>query len=200
MTQVPIVKFDLVGASIEHLMSVSFPKSRSSSYDAAVNVAKQAILYDEQILGKSLYHFAVFGKTREQALRAFSVLRYLGNIKGLEVFAGGKRFQKQSDFEKVLECYIEATACDNPDAHCHVMVPPDHLQQSFSRSVSFTVSLDDLADIDKPEVQLVEFPCRYLRLRNFRYQPGHSASESEQFQAAAVRYGCDWCPNLKIAI
>lgn len=198
MEQTPAVRFDLVGSSIEHLMSVSFPKSRSSSYDAAVNVARQAILYDEQMLGKSLYHFAVFGKTREQALRAFSVLRYLGSIKGLEVYAGGKRFQKQSDFEKVLECYIEATACDNPDAHCHVMVPPDHLQQSYSRAVSFTVDLDDMPDIGKPEEKLVEFPCRYLRLRNFRYQPGHSASKAEQLQAGAVRFGCDWCPNLEL--
>jgi hypothetical protein len=196
MTQTPAIRqFDLVSASKEHLIAVSFPKTRCATYDAAVNVAKQATQYDEHVIGKSLYHYAAFAKTREQALKAFSVLRYLGTIKGLEVYAGGKLFQKRTDFDRVLECYTEASACDNPAAHCHVMVPVDHLKQIFPSSSSYVFSLSEFT---KPQDQQVEFPCRYLRLRNFRFQPGHSASQAEQFQAGAVRYGCDWCPNLEI--
>lgn len=79
------------------------------------------------------------------------------------------------------------------------MVDRSHLRERFlpgNSAPTFTFGLEMIpkADAEKPE--LVALPCRYLRFRDFRFQPNHPSTEAAQIKAAAVREGCDWCPSL----
>lgn len=194
--------FDLIRASLEGSIATVFPKSRGSGYDAAVNFARQATRYEEAEIGKTLFHFAAFGRSREQAALALSLVRNLRGTKGLQVVAGGKLTQDAYRAEAVLECYLEASGLPDPRAHCVQIVHESHLVERFlSGRDSFSPRID-MADVmrnafqsdDEPNDKVYEFPCRYLMTRGFKFQPGHPSSEADQLLSAAVREGCDWCP------
>lgn len=197
---------DLIDWSLAGSVAVMFPASRSPSYDAAVNVARGADRYAERLVGKTLFHWAGFGRTRDQAARALAVVQYLGAIKGFQVFAGGAVLQERFRVERVLECYIAATGCADHRAHCVVMVDGDDLYAATgqtSSSIFVTISAAPPPPAKGIDLDWLEnvgrhaFPCRFMRSRGFRYQRGHPSDEKDQLQAAAVREGCDWCPNLK---
>jgi hypothetical protein len=193
--------FDLIRASLEGSVATVFPKSRGSGYDAAVNFARQAARYEETEIGKTLFHFAAFGRTREQAALALSLVRNLRGTKGLQVVAGGKLTQEPYRTEAVLECYLEASGLPDPRAHCVQIVHESHLVERYL-SGHTSISSIDVADVvrnafrrdDEQGGRVYEFPCRYLLTRGFKFQPGHPSSESDQLLSAAVREGCDWCP------
>lgn len=192
--------FDIIKASLTGSVAVVFSKTRGSGYDAGVNFAKQAEKYDEATIGSTLFHFAVFGRTREQAALALALIRNMRSTKGLQVIAGGRMLQDWPRVETILTCYLNASALQNPKAHCVEMVNEAHLVERFlsgdGRSY-ISLDLDFLRPTKEKSGRVVPFPCRYLRSRNFTFQPGHPASESDQLRAAAVREGCDWCPNFK---
>jgi len=194
--------FDLIRASLEGSVATVFPKSRGSGYDAAVNFARQAARYEEAEIGKTLFHFAAFGRTRDQAALALSLVRNLRGTKGLQVVAGGKLTQDAFRAEAVLECYLEASGLPDPRAHCVQIVHELHLVERYlSGRTSLTPSID-VADVmrnaferdDQLEGKVYEFPCRHLLSRGFKFQPGHPSSEADQLLSAAIREGCDWCP------
>lgn len=178
------------------VIAVVFPKTKSASYDAAVNLARQADQYAEQTLGTSLFHLAGFGRSREQVARALAVVRYLRSVKGFQIYAGGSALQEASRVEDVLQCYLEASGCTDPRAHCVVVVDEATLH-AVGGGVRVGAMLDRAwHDVLSSATKHRAFPCRHLLHRNFRFQPGHPSSEIDQLQAAAVREGCDWCPNL----
>jgi hypothetical protein len=194
--------FDLIRASLEGSIATVFPKSRGSGYDAAVNFARQAARYEEAEIGKTLFHFAAFGRSREQAALALSLVRNLRGTKGLQVVAGGKLTQDAYRAEGVLECYLEASGLPDHRAHCVQIVHESHLIERFlSRRDLFSPRVD-MADVMRNAFQrdedadgkVYEFPCRHLMTRGFKFQPGHPSSEADQLLSAAVREGCDWCP------
>lgn len=196
--------FDLIRASLEGSIATVFPKSRGSGYDAAVNFGRQATRYEEAEIGKTLFHFAVFGRTREQVALALSLVRNLRGTKGLQIVAGGKLTQDAFRAEAVLECYLEASGLSDPRAHCVQIVHESHLIERYLSGRSSLTPSIDVADVmrnafkrdDDPGGKVYEFPCRYLLTRGFKFQPGHPSSESDQLLSAAVREGCDWCPFL----
>lgn len=194
--------FDLIRASLEGSIATVFPKSRGSGYDAAVNFARQATRYEEAEIGKTLFHFAAFGRSRDQAALALSLVRNLRGTKGLQVVAGGKLTQDAYRAEAVLECYLEASGLPDSRAHCVQIVHESHLVERFLSGRSSLTPSIDMADVmrnafgrdDEPGGKVYEFPCRYLMTRGFKFQPGHPSSEADQLRSAAVRDGCDWCP------
>lgn len=196
MTGLPATKqqtaVDLVGDSIEHVVAVSFPKSRSAAYSAAVNIAQQADKYGEADMNGTLFHYAAFGRSREQVARALSLTRYLEGIKAVQFYAGGKLILERHRIESVLTCYLEACACNDHLAHCNKVVAAP-----FSGAVADNelVSLD-LDDLRAPAGYL--FPCAFLLQWGAPgLQRGHPSRPEDQIQAMAVRKGCDWCPNFK---
>lgn len=202
MTELPARSsgFDMVvSASLQHPLVVIFPKTRSASYAAAVNLAQQAVLYSETDVGGALFHVAGFSADKDQAARALSLVRFMHSIKGFQIYAGGKQLQDWPRVETVLACYLEASACKDPRAHCQMVVHAEHLvERYYSSRPSGGVSLDlDWMKSNAVDGGVVVFPCRYLLSRNFRFQVGHPSSLEDQMQAGAVREGCDWCPNFK---
>lgn len=194
--------FDIIKASLTGSVAVVFSKTRGSGYDAGVNFAKQAEKYDETTIGSTLFHFAVFGRTREQAAIALALIRNMRSVKSLQIIAGGKLLQESSNTEAVLSCYLDSAALDDPRAHCVEMIHDSHLVDRFlsspdSSSLVVSLDIEFLRRSNRTE-RLVAFPCRYLRWqRGFKFQPGHPSSPKAQLQAASVRCGCDWCPNFK---
>lgn len=186
-------QFDIVEASLNAAVAVVFPKSRSGGYDAAVNFARQADAYDETTVGKTLYHFAVFGRTREQAARVLAVIRNLRGAKGFQVIARG-RLVDWARVAHVLECYLIAASLPDWRAHCVEMVPATMLEHG-PRVSSVSISIDLSAPRwFRTESESVPFPCRYLLQRQFRFQPSHPSSKDDQLKAGAAQEGCDWCP------
>ncbi|MHB0973931.1 MAG: hypothetical protein ACYC0P_06790 [Thiobacillus sp.] len=182
---------DLVRDSIEQVLAVSFPKSRSAAYSAAVNIAQQADKYGEVDMNGTLFHYAAFGSDREQVGRALAITRYLDGIKAVQFYAGGKLIVERLRIESVLTCYLEACACKDPRAHCNKIVAhPFGADQADDDHVNL-----DLGSLSKPSGYL--FPCAFLLQWG---PPGlhrrHPASPEDQIQAMAVRKGCDWCPNF----
>lgn len=191
--------FDIIKASLTGSVAVVFSKTRGAGYDAGVNFAKQAENYEETTVGSTLFHFAVFGRTREQAALALALIRNMRSVNSLQIIAGGRMLQDCPRIETILTCYLNASALTDPRAHCVEMVHESHLVERFLSSQDsevISIELDFLKTTKEYSGRVVAFPCRYLRSRCFKFQPGHPASEADQLLAAAVREGCDWCPNF----
>lgn len=198
---------DLIGWSLAGSVAMVFPKSKSASYGPALALAQQAQHYGEQEIGGALMHFAGFGRDRHQAALALSVLDYLRGVKGLQVFGGGQMLLEPHRVAAVLDCFLKACGCDDSRAHCVVVVDEPTVvavgggvRQGVVPAIDLP-RLDNLADWLERQPAAAQparvlFPCRYLLQRNFRFQPDHPAGRLAQVQAAAVREGCDWCPNL----
>lgn len=182
---------DLIKDSIEQVIAVSFPKSRSAGYSAAVNIAQQANKYAEADMSGTLFHFAAFGRSREQVALALSATRYLNGIKAVQFYAGGKLVLEQFRIEAVLTCFLESCACKDHLAHCNKIVA-----NPFSGYALDNGSIN--LDFKKSDGNGYIFPCAYLlQWGNPELQHGHPASQENQIQAMAVKKGCDWCPNFK---
>lgn len=181
---------DLVKDSIGQVMAVSFPRSRSAGYAAAVNIAQHAEKYSEADMGGVLFHYAAFGRSREQVALALSVTRYLEGIKAVQFYAGGKLILERLRIDSVLTCFLEACACTDHLAHCNRVV---------ASPFSGVISDNDVVDLDLAGVASgYVFPCAFLlQWGGPGLQRGHPATPEDQIQALAVRRGCDWCPNFK---
>lgn len=194
--------FDIVRASLEGSVAAIFPKARGAAYDAAVNFAAQAEKYETVTVGNTLFHCAVFGRDRSQAALALALVRNMRRVKDLQVLAGGKLLQEHARVESVLACYLEASANADPRAHCVEMI---HQSRLVERVLSSPDTASPFADLGSWEASaaprqtdpVIAFPCRYLRSKGFKFQPGHPSSQPDQLKAAAVREGCDWCPHFR---
>lgn len=198
---------DLIGWSLNGLLAVRFPRSRAASYAPSVAVAQTAEHYGESMIGGTLFHWAGFGRSRDQLARALSVVHGTHAIKGFELYAGGQLLAEWYRAEAVLRCCLQAAGCGDPRAHCQVVVESTSVLSigDDCRALSWGMlseglraqASDLLTDTPRPRHDLTIFPCRYLLKMNFNYQLGHPASAADQVQSAAVRYGCDWCPNFR---
>lgn len=180
--------------SLSGCVAVAFPKSKASGYAGAVQIARQAAHYVEGDIGGTLMHFAGFGREREQVARALGCIQQLAGIKGLQVYAGGAMLQERYRAETVLQCYLQASGCRDPRAHCCVSVDAGTMWQLGPAMRA--VGIGRFSGVGPSPVGRVIVPCRLLVTRGVRYQTDHPSSEADQLQAAAVREGCDWCPNF----
>ncbi len=186
---------DPLTASLENLLVVSFPKSTSKSYPLAVNIAKGANYYDEIIVGNKPVHFVVFGKTREEAGRAQALMNYVSGWKGVQIYSGGKIIQNIWEATMVIGCYLEASACKDWRAHCHIVIDDPYAEIPTTGGLSFAIRINDKPSMPKQAIELGRyiFPCSYLK-PYVNFQKEHPSSQEDQIQAAAVEKGCDWCP------
>jgi len=192
---ISLLKFDLIRASIEHLLVISFVQSNSHIYPIAVGIASGAHLYDQILIGKKLFHCSAFSRTREDAARARAVLQHIYGWKGIQVYAGGKLIQNAWPVITILECYLEAGGCNDWRAHCQDVIDDPYINPP---KFKYTIRV---ADANRPNfkqalfIDRYLFPCSYLHSR-FKFQIDHPATAENQIQAAAVKEGCDWCPNF----
>lgn len=192
-----IVKIDLIKESAEHLLAVSFSKTTSKNYPLAVNISTSAIKYSEAIIGKTLTHYAVFGKNSDQAAIALTLLNMVQVWKDTTIFAGGKKLQSYVRMHDVLNCYLEASGCNDYRAHCyHIMNDPySKYPYAFAMSMSIKLSFEAEPDPDPIFVDRYMFPCKLL-FHRFKFETDHPSSPIDQIQAGAVSNGCDVCPKF----
>lgn len=175
---------------------MTFAKSTSQNYPLAVNIAQSAKYYQEGTIEKKIYHFVCFEKSREDAGRAHALMHYISGWKGARVFTGGKLVQNFWEVTQVLECYLEASGCNDWRAHCYKMIDDPYLPSTENRSLSISISLTSKKNIkQKRDIDRFIFPCKFLH-QLFRFQIDHPSSPENQIQAGAVETGCDWCPNF----
>lgn len=181
---------DLIADSLAGLLAVAFPRSRAQRYPMAVELARAAAHYSESAIGGTLYHVAAFGRTQDQAARAFAIVRALRGQKA-EYFARGQQLADVARVQRVLACYLKSCACDDPKAHCQRVVgdpfSADGIESSISRHNA------------RPPLYI--WPCTFMLDWNTpRIQRDHPAAPEAQLQARAVEIGCDICPNFSPAL
>ena len=192
-------QIDLLKESALHLIAVSFPKSRAASYQASVNIAKQAMLYNEMEIGGETFHHAVFGRDAEDASRAYSLVKYLESLKGVQIFAGGKIIQNPVRVGSVLSCYLEAIACNDWKAHCFQVIDspykgtPTEMDEAFKDALNISSMI---GAAPKPRIKYL-YPCTFIyRFDRLPIIADHPSSPENQIQARAIEQGCDWCPKF----
>lgn len=138
-------------------------------------------------------HIAIFSATKNDAVRAIALLELISDWKGVQIFSNGLKLDHSYYAQQVIRCFIKASNCLNPKAHCQIVIddpkaeiPPANFTITFSTKPKIKVA---------KEIEQFTFPCKYLH-GYFRYQKNHPADISEQIQAAAVERGCSWCPNF----
>ena len=198
-------RIDLAEASRNNALAVCFPQSRSASYEAAVNLAQQASMYSEAPVGRAIFHYAVFERTLEQARLARSLVGFLRGQKGAQMFVGGRLHPSANWLGMVLECYINASACNDWRAHCQSVVSEAEVfSAKRSTVIGFSVRGLDTDDIGKvnldevlngPKEAAYLWPCRYMS--GTRLSRAHPSTPVDQLQAAAINRWCEWCPNFK---
>jgi hypothetical protein len=188
------MKLDMLSESTAHLMAVSFSKTSSQLYPLALKLAQAAEKYDEAVIGNKLMHFAVFARNRNDAASALLFLRYATGWKSTQVFAGGKLITNIYRVKEVLECYLEATACDDRKAHCYKIIndPYSEFPYAYAMGVTIRVSLEPEQKEDI-NVDRYVFPCSKLH-GHFKFMTDHPSTAEDQIQARAVEIGLDWCP------
>jgi len=187
-----VPKIDLIKDSLANLLGVSFGKSSSPSYPLAISVAQGAKMYEELVLGSNTVHMAVFDKTRDGAARAMSLLLYISEWKSTQIYGGGKLLQNYYRISEVLRCYLEATACEDKRAHCHMVIDdPYHVAPHV---VGYRIVTDPHYEPKEVRVDRYIFPCALLH-QNFSHKSSeHPSGLTQQIQAEAISVSCDLCP------
>jgi hypothetical protein len=184
-----------MAGSLNALMAVAFGKSKSSAFPLALSVAQGASKYCEGMVGGQLVHVAIFSRTPDDARRAAALLKYSESWKGFQIFVGGRLLRRIWDFTGVLECYLEAVACNDYRAHCHRII--DDPSMTLERSGGgLVISLEPKKRKQKTlAVDQYVFPCSHL-LPNCRFTNAHPSALVDQVQAAAVKANCEVCPHF----
>lgn len=188
---------DPLTASYKNLLSVTFAKSTSPTYPLAINIAQGAAHYEELVISNKHVHFASFAKTREEVGRAHTLIHYITGWKSVQIFAGGKLIQNIWQVNQVLQCFLEASGCNDWTAHCHIIIDDPYIEKPEERGISFSIRMEEKPALKKAvEIDRYVFPCSFLHQR-FQFQTDHPSKPQDQIQAAGVAAGCDWCPNFK---
>ncbi len=194
---------DLIAESLKNPVAVSFQTSTSAGYPLAAAIARQATQYAEAALTKKkMVHFAVFSSEAVQVARAHAVIKYIGHLKGVQVYAAGRALRFASSINEVLDCYLTAQSCTDWRAHCHTIIGPSqglHLPDTIAplNSVGYGV-----ADPSKGRRRVTEYliPCKFVARRAgfglSRLSFTHPSGIEAQIQALAVQDGCAWCPRF----
>lgn len=166
--------------SVEGLIGVIFSNSRSSNYEVTVAIAKTAKLYGETTVGKTILHYAVFGRDKSETSKAVAVIGAVKDWKNTKLFARGRLLERHYNVDAVLKCYLNSLEIENYEAHCHFIY-------------------DDMADAITFPMQVHgrhRVPCRMIQgfVREVVRNP--VAGPEDSIQAAAVRRGSFWCPHF----
>ncbi len=176
----------LAGLSDQALVVVAFPKNRSPSYSIALELLSMASTRTDAAIGRTVMHVGIFGRSAPQAEAVMSLLNYLDEIKGVQVYAGGRLRPDPETVTMVLRCYLQADTAADRSAYCHETIDDP-----------FPVRPDlDISRFSLDGSKRYLFPCALLRRHGITIDADHPASAPAQIQAGAVRLGCDWCPHF----
>lgn len=183
---------DPAGASLGLFLVVVFPQ-RTGSPIALLELARRADVYAEGDVQGRQSHFAGFGPTAPQASLALKLQARLRNRDYVDQYAGGNLIDNRYP-DRVIECYRDALKCGDTRAHCVTVESRSALFVDASRAPALVYEqlMSDLAAESPP--QRYVFPCSFLRTQGFRIDIDHVSVPRAQITAAAVRYGCDFCP------
>ncbi len=191
-----IVKLsDPLAESVGNLVVVTFPKSTSKNYPLAVHIAKGAHIYRGDLVDGVLINYAVFSKNREQACRTQGLLDYISEWKGIQVFIDGRLEKDIIQINRVLICYLKASACEDWQAHCFKVIDDPFGEEITNNEMSLIIRITDKPAAPKRAVDIDQyiFPCALI-YRKKLLQANHPSSIEDQIQAVAVQNGCSWCP------
>ncbi len=165
---------------------VAFPRNRSPSYAIAQHLVSQASGHQDVSVGKTVMQVGGFGRIAPQAEAAISLLDYLDEIKGVQVYAGGRLRPDHEAVAVVLRCFLNSETAADRAAYCHQVIDDP-----------FPVRADlDIFRFSLDGSKRFLFPCSFLRRQGFELDMDHPATPAAQIQAGAVRAGCDWCPHF----
>ena len=191
-----VTRVDPFEASLRFLLVVVFSKSNSKNFPLALNIAEGATQFAVADINGRPTYFACFGKNQADAGRAVALLDYVRAWKGVQIFSRGKLLQSPYHVVEVLNCFLESQSCRDSSAHCHKVIDDPFSEEVDEMGLSFSIRLTDQPSLKhEVEIDRFTFPCQLL-LHRFRFQKDHPATPEDQIQAAAVRQGCDWCPNF----
>lgn len=192
--------FDPSSASRDFVLVVMFPRSRAGSYASAVAAAKLASVYRENVVdGNVVNHVCAFAKSQQQMSLALMVMNWVGDLRGVQVYASGRILSEPRSVAPVLDCYLTSLTCTDWRAHCNVIVDDPFRRDEFT-GVSLTINaFGEIGGIDEaPEVSYLH-PCRLVHDRRWSRRPlspDHPSSPADQIQAHAASIHCEWCPNF----
>jgi hypothetical protein len=182
--------------SVDCLLVVAFAKSNSKNYPLALALAQGAARYAIMDLIGTPMNVAAFGKTQADAGRAVALLKYVQSWKGTLIFSRGRLVENSFQVSQVIRCYLDACACRDPHAYCHVVIDDPRLGRPERLVATMTIQLAETApELRELQVPRYVFPCKFLHQR-FRFEEGHPSSPQDQIQAAGVRFGLTSCPNF----
>lgn len=183
--------------SKQYLLVVTFNKSSSKNFQAALLWARSAELFQTFKVDKEEIFLCAFGKNAEQAGMASVFLGYIENWSGKQIYIAGRIHSGSIyDLLGVLDCYQKSLNCSNIKSYCCFLgnsIFRSHEQQN----VSFTISLS----LEKPQPEptqkkvLYVIPCQKLQYLKLE-KDTCLGSWSEQIQALAVRQNLAWCPSF----
>ncbi len=180
--------------SLHYPLVISFGASRAAGYETALMHARLVKEYSEYGEGNTVRHYCRIAKTREEFARAAAIIDCLRTVKSLSVYVNGSPVRNLNELTNVLNCYLQAEACNDYTAHCHVV--EEEYVPYYSRSF-LSVDLEDEPRTGPPRVIPRHlFPCALLRSR-YHLQNGHPSSTEDQIQAAGVKYGCNICLRFR---
>lgn len=166
------------------LLVVAFPRNRSPSYAIAKHLVSQASGHQDLSAGKTIMHVGTFGRSAPQAEAAISLLDYLDEIKGVQVYAGGRLRPDHEAVAVVLRCFLNSETAADRSAYCHQAIDDP-----------FPVRADlDISRFSLDGARRYLFPCSFLLRHGFAIDGDHPSTPQTQIQAAGIRAGCDWCP------
>jgi hypothetical protein len=169
-------RLNIFDDSLNYVITVLFPKNKTSTYRACIAIAKQATKYIEFEDDGYLFHYACFGSDVRQLSNALITIKYLDAIKSAQLFAKGRAINETYHIKHILECAISASACNDIKAHC-IKIIPSHITQSN-----------------------IAMPCSYLNTWSFNYgfHKLHPSNIKDQIQAFSVKMNVDICPFLDL--
>lgn len=153
------------------IIEISFPKSSSTLYQRNLEHAKKAMEFITEGEGRATRHTARF--TVDQFAVMNKLLSNVKRLRGVTVSVGGITV---NPFYASLtaECYMQSLLANDHRAYC--------CHETYPIPKDSDIKLAILS------------PCRILAVTP---NENHPSSFEDQFQAAAVRQGVWWCPNLR---
>ena len=183
--------------SKQYLLVVTFVKSSSKNFQAALLWARSAKIFENLEIEKETIYCCAFDKTAEQAGMAGVFLNYIENWNGKQIYINGRIHSGSIyDLLGVLDCYQKSQSCPNPKSHC-CFVSDDIFLWHGSRP-TFEISLD-LAGKKKETSSAKKFVMPGINIRHHRIEKEtYLGNWNEQIAALAVKQNIDWCPSFDI--
>lgn len=192
---------DPFDSSLDYLLIIVFSKSSSKNFSLVLSAANGAKKLLKTNIGGLETYFVCFGKDRIDTERAITILDYVYNWKGIQVFSKGRLLKDLYRVKDVLNCYLNSIICRDYKAHCFTIIddPFSEIKRGLTLTIPIKINIPTNKNIPqlkkRNEIKRFSFPCTYV-FPYTRFQKDHPSKAEDQIQASAVAMCCDWCPNF----